>query len=159
MSTRHLIGNRKRKGISPVIATVMLVAVAVVIAAALAGFSGSLFGSYSSGPQVKIQSMSLNTDGVGAIVMSNNGNSDDSVIKVEVKNVGTVSSTSGIGGITVGGVDGGLVEANSFQQQVDFDLAVGGATPPVAASGQQVTAVITMASGATITQTITVVAP
>jgi flagellin-like protein len=58
MSNRHLIGNRKRKGISPVIATVMLVAVAVVIAAALAGFSGSLFGSYSSGPQVKIQSMS-----------------------------------------------------------------------------------------------------
>ncbi|AIF82470.1 archaeal flagellin-like protein [Candidatus Nitrososphaera evergladensis SR1] len=34
---------RAKKGISPVIATVILVAVAVVIAAALAGFSSSLY--------------------------------------------------------------------------------------------------------------------
>jgi flagellin-like protein len=40
--------NKAKKGISPVIATVILVAVAVVIAAALAGFSSSLFGTYSS---------------------------------------------------------------------------------------------------------------
>jgi flagellin-like protein len=152
MSNRHLIGNRKRKGISPVIATVMLVAVAVVIAAALAGFSGSLFGSYSSGPQVKIQSMSLDITGAGTIVMSNNGNSDDSVVKVEVKNVGTADGSGLVGTIT-----NGLVEANSFQQLVTFDLGTDLAFD-APASGQQVTTVISMASGATITQTITVVA-
>ena len=144
MSTRHLrIGNKKRKGISPVIATVMLVAVAVVIAAALAGFSGSLFGSYSSGPQVKIQSMTLLENGTGEIFMSNNGNADDSVVKVEVQGAD-------------GGVDdlsdsiNNIVPANSFNISVDFDLDAS------LSSGQQVTAVITMASGATYPQTVTV---
>lgn len=155
MSNRYLrIGNKKRKGISPVIATVMLVAVAVVIAAALAGFSGSLFGSYSSGPQVKIQSISLDTLGAGTIVMSNNGNSDDSVVKVEVKNVGTDSGQDVTKGL---GLGGNIVQANSFQQSVTFDLSADTAFL-APASGQQVTAVITMASGATITQTLTVVA-
>lgn len=158
MSTRHLIGNRKRKGISPVIATVMLVAVAVVIAAALAGFSGSLFGSYSSGPQVKIQTMSLNTAGLGEIVMSNNGNSDDGVVKVEVKNVGTVSDEATHANIYVGAIGTApVVQANSFQQSITFNLA-GDAAFVAPTSGQQVTATITMASGATITQTLTVVA-
>jgi flagellin-like protein len=45
-----------RKAISPVIATVILVAVAVVIAAAMAGFAGSLFGTYSQNAQIKISS-------------------------------------------------------------------------------------------------------
>jgi flagellin-like protein len=156
MSNRHLIGNRKRKGISPVIATVMLVAVAVVIAAALAGFSGSLFGSYSSGPQVKIQSMEVNTAGVGTIVMSNNGNSDDAVVKVDVKNVGLAIANVANDQIYVGtpGTEG-VVAANSFQQTVDFALDTTGFNPP--SSGQVVTATITMASGATITFTIPVV--
>lgn len=157
MSTRHLIGNRKRKGISPVIATVMLVAVAVVIAAALAGFSGSLFGSYSSGPQVKIQSMEVNTLGVGTIVMSNNGNSDDAVVKVDVKNVGVAIANPPTNDQIYVGVVGteGVVTANSFQQTVNFELDTTGFLPP--SSGQVVTATITMASGATITQTIPVV--
>lgn len=159
MSTRHLIGNRKRKGISPVIATVMLVAVAVVIAAALAGFSGSLFGSYSSGPQVKIQSMSLDIAGLGEIVMSNNGNSDDGVVKVEVKNVGVTADDGQHLTIYVGTAGTApVVQANSFQQAITYDLSGDLDTPFTApTSGQQVTATITMASGSTITQTISVV--
>jgi len=46
---------RSRKGISPVIATVILVATAVVISAAMAGFAGSLFGSYSQSSQIKFR--------------------------------------------------------------------------------------------------------
>lgn len=157
MSTRHLIANRKRKAISPVIATVMLVAVAVVIAAALAGFSGSLFGSYSGGPQVKIQSMSLTTLGTGEIVMSNNGNNDDSVVKVEVKNIGTTSDSGTGTTIWLGSATNpAIVAANSFQQVIGYDISLDPAfVAPT--SGQQVTATVTMGSGSTITQTLTVV--
>src|SRR5262245_48367801 len=86
MSSRYL--NRKKKGISPVVATVILVAVAVVIAAALAGFAGSLFGSYSNGPQVKIVSMSIDTDGVMQMTLGNAGNAADAVIKVAINGYG-----------------------------------------------------------------------
>jgi flagellin-like protein len=132
--------NRAKKAISPVIATVILVAVAVVIAAALAGFSGSLFGSYSQGPQLKIQSMSLKNDGTGALSVSNSGSADDTVTKVDVKGIAATTAFT----------PNGIVQKNSNPVDITFDLAQA-MTP-----GQQVTAVISFASGSTITQTVTV---
>ena len=132
--------NRKKKGISPVVATVILVAVAVVIAAALAGFAGSLFGSYSSGPQVRIQSVSLLDDGTGTITMSNAGSADDTVTKVEVKGVGLDDDVDG------------LVAKNSNPTDIAFALTLTGTLD----EGQQVTAIISLQSGATMTQTVTV---
>src|ERR1044072_4459812 len=86
MSIRYLKkidqNRRKKAGISPVVATVILVAVAVVIAAALAGFSGSLFGSYSNGPQVRIQSMTVHANGDIELTMANSGNAADAVTRV-----------------------------------------------------------------------------
>ena len=80
--------NRTKKGISPVIATVILVAVAVVIAAALAGFSSSLFGTYSSaGAAVTVASVSVSAaSGFADIVMENNGNTADELASVQVDN-------------------------------------------------------------------------
>jgi flagellin-like protein len=135
---------RKKAGISPVVATVILVAVAVVIAAALAGFAGSLFGSYSNGPQVKIQSMTLLDDGTGTITMSNAGSSDDAVTKVAVKGTGEVVLASPAD-------DTNTIPKNSNPTTIDFDSVGAGLS-----SGQQVTAIISMQSGATITQTVTV---
>src|ERR1041385_5818782 len=83
MSTRYL-PKKSRKAISPVIATVILVAVAVVIAAAMAGFAGSLFGSYSNGPQIKIQSMGVDTTGKGTAALSNSGNAADTASLVSI---------------------------------------------------------------------------
>jgi flagellin-like protein len=78
--------SRAKKGISPVIATVILVAVAVVIAAALAGFSSSLFGSYSStGSAVTVQEASVSaTDGSGTVSVHNSGNVSDEVLSVAI---------------------------------------------------------------------------
>ena|SRR5437867_3987052 len=143
MSNRYLIKkNKSKKGISPVIATVILVAVAVVIAAALAGFAGSLFGSYSNGPQIKVVSMTLHANGDVDLNMANNGNAADTVIMIAATNYGDTgpltapvpANTNPVPLPTVGTLSGGgtLTE------------------------GQQVTAVITMQSGATITQTVTV---
>jgi flagellin-like protein len=77
--------NRAKKGISPVIATVILVAVAVVIAAALAGFSSSLFGSYSStGSAMTIQQATVYDDGSGHVEVYNSGNTSDKVLSVAI---------------------------------------------------------------------------
>src|SRR6185503_19218103 len=77
---------KSRKGISPVIATVILVAVAVVIAAALAGFSSSLFGTYSSqGAAVNVKSLEISAaTGDFTLDMVNNGNTRDEVVSVSV---------------------------------------------------------------------------
>ncbi|MFQ5969046.1 MAG: archaellin/type IV pilin N-terminal domain-containing protein [Nitrososphaerales archaeon] len=76
--------NGSKKGISPVVATVILVAVAVVIAAALAGFSSSLFGTYSDAPNIAIKDMVIDANGDGRVTVTNTGASADSVISVQV---------------------------------------------------------------------------
>ena len=134
--------NRAKKGISPVIATVILVAVAVVIAAALAGFSGSLFSSYSQGPQVKVVSMTLHATGVVDLVMANSGSASDAVTGIAVNGFGNA------GALNV------ALAANTNP----INLPAVGTITGTPAEGQQVTAVITMASGSTITQTVNVVA-
>jgi len=78
--------SRARKGISPVIATVILVAVAVVIAAALAGFSSSLFGTYSSqgsAMTVKTISVSAATNDVDLNLL-NSGNTNDELVSIQI---------------------------------------------------------------------------
>lgn len=135
--------NKARKGISPVIATVILVAVAVVIAAALAGFSGSLFSSYSQGPQVKVTAMTLAADGAGSIDFSNTGSTADTVSSVAITNHGTVLPAGMVPTPAV-------INANANSVTVTLD----GFTTLTA--GQQVTATITMQSGASITHSVTV---
>src|SRR3954453_6906754 len=90
MSTRYLKkkidhNRRNKAGISPVVATVILVAVAVVIAAALAGFAGSLFGSYSQGPQIKVRSLTIDsTANTGTVTLANAGNQGDSIKEIKM---------------------------------------------------------------------------
>jgi flagellin-like protein len=80
--------NRTKKGISPVIATVILVAVAVVIAAALAGFASSLFGTYSSaGAAVTVSSVTVDAStGFVTGSLQNNGNTADALVSIQVDN-------------------------------------------------------------------------
>ena len=97
MSNRYLSKKTKtRKGISPVIATVILVAVAVVIAAALAGFSSSLFGSYSQNAQLAITSITVGStasvplaNGDGSMQIVNSGGSADTISSVAIQNYGS----------------------------------------------------------------------
>lgn len=135
--------NKTKKDISPVIATVIPVAVAVVIAAVLAGFSESLFSSYSQGPQAKVAAMTLAADGTGSIDFSNTGSTVDTVSSVAITNHGTVLPAGMVPNPAV-------INANANSVTVTLD----GFTTLTA--GQQVTATITMRSGDSITQTVTV---
>jgi flagellin-like protein len=88
--------NKAKKGISPVIATVILVAVAVVIAAALAGFSSSLFGTYAgSGAAVTAGVSEVHTDGSGKFTVTNSGTVQDTLVSIQVVGQPAFSVTGG----------------------------------------------------------------
>jgi flagellin-like protein len=105
--------NRTKKGISPVIATVILVAVAVVIAAALAGFASSLFGTYAgAGGAVAVESVEVHVDGTGQVVLVNGGQTSDSITSIQV------------------------MGENPFNVEPNVDIAAGGSETIPAALGE-----------------------
>ncbi len=72
---------RKRKGVSPVIATVILVAVAITVSVAVAYWMGGIAGQYTKFEKVEIQSSLCAIDGY------NNWE-----ITIELKNSGTATA-------------------------------------------------------------------
>ena len=156
MSNRYLSKKTKtRKGISPVIATVILVAVAVVIAAALAGFSSSLFGSYSQNPQLAITRLTVyntahaqSSDGTMQVV--NSGGSADTIASVAIANYGSaVAASPGYTEVYLGTVAGTApsIPANGAETIGFNQLDDSGLTAPNLVSGQPVTVTITTTSG------------
>ncbi len=89
-----------RKGISPVIATVIIVAVAIAISIAVASWLFGLWGGFATGaPQISITSIRGSASGgTIEVYLINEGSGSDELIDVEVI-VGNQSYTLG-GGIT-----------------------------------------------------------
>src|SRR5215471_8647997 len=75
---------QKKKAISPVLATVILIAITLIAAIAIAGFVFGLFGTFTTTAQVSASSVTCTHAGVGAsncvIVLSNTGNSPATAI-------------------------------------------------------------------------------
>ena len=139
--------NRTKKGISPVIATVILVAVAVVIAAALAGFASSLFGTYSSaGAAVTVRSITMDVIGQGTVSLVNSGNVADELVSVSIVGFNPVEPTP------VG--DDLSVAPNGDAMEAEFDIAPAEDFD----EGQVVTVKLMLKSGAQLTQS-TIVTP
>ena len=142
---------KARKGISPVIATVILVAVAVVIAAALAGFSSSLFGTYSSqGAAVNVKSIEVHADGSFTLDMVNNGNTRDEVVSVSVP-PNAAFSGAGWGGP---GGEAELLPHQPFTAALTGTLTLDAST----VEGSTITVKINMLSGVQLTQSVIVAA-
>ena len=146
MSNRYLIKkNKAKKGISPVIATVILVAVAVVIAAALAGFSSSLFGTYSSaGAAVSVKSLSVYADGTGNVQLVNSGNVADELVSIQV--VG--NSPASIEELVL------TISGNNGELETDFGVVTALGTFD---EGQNITVRLTLKSGIQLTQSVIVI--
>lgn len=163
MSNRYLSKKTKtRKGISPVIATVILVAVAVVIAAALAGFSSSLFGSYSQNAQLSIHSLTITggvANGDGSMEVVNTGGSSETIVSVAIQGYGSaLASTSPVNTHVFGEAGSGnapTIPANSEATISFIDLDDSGTATLV--SGQTVTVTISTQSGQQFTLSTTVV--
>jgi len=88
-----------RKGISPVIATVIIVAVALAIAIAAVGWVMGIWGSVTGGTEVlKIMpdsNITIQTENNATLFLhvKNEGGATAKIIKIEVVGVGTNSST------------------------------------------------------------------
>ncbi|BAA79998.2 hypothetical protein APE_1013.1 [Aeropyrum pernix K1] len=85
---------RLRRGISPVIATVIIVAVAIAISIAVAGWLFGLWGSFATGsPQIQVSAAKVvyetinNTDNdeiEAKLYINNSGGSSDTLIRIEI---------------------------------------------------------------------------
>jgi flagellin-like protein len=85
---------RSKKGISPIIATVILVAVTLVIAVAIVGWLMGLWGGMAGGsPAIKITNQKMNVTGTSAtlvVYIKNEGGGSDKLLSIEVLSGGSV---------------------------------------------------------------------
>ncbi|SPC34509.1 putative prepilin peptidase [Candidatus Nitrosocaldus cavascurensis] len=96
---RRGIARRARQGISPVIATVILIAIAVVIGVAVAAYAGGLFGTQTGSGGLLIRSATVTDNGTtltGTIRVENQGARADSVTSIQIGDT-TINTTPSIG--------------------------------------------------------------
>src|SRR3990172_1116112 len=99
----------KRKGISPVLATIILLAVTVAVGVGVASYVFGLFGTYSESAAVKIQGTPTlqSTIRYFNVTLANSGSQTDSVTSISTTVVGTQYTNSSIAGtLTVPGGGG-----------------------------------------------------
>src|SRR5579875_3889428 len=124
-TTQDKTGRRqatKKKGISPVIATIILIAITIVIAIAVAGWVFGLFGSYSRTQPVTIvasASSCSQSQNQCVLVLSNQGGSAVTVVSASIN--GQPVSANSIAGATSAAVtitQTGLVAGQTVQVQL-----------------------------------------
>jgi flagellin-like protein len=93
---------RKNSGISPVVATVILVAVAIVIAIAVAFWASGLVGVFTRFEKLEIVSAIMTDEDTFRVVIRNTGSADSAIIQVVVQGKGIGQVPQGQGRIRVG---------------------------------------------------------
>jgi flagellin-like protein len=118
------VKGRKNSGISPVVATVILVAVAIVIAIAVAFWASGLVGVFTRFEKIEI--VSAYWDGSQVVVIAKNSGSSDAVVDAIFVN-GRPCITTGLNSqITIGG-------QASFNVPADANCVItGGVTNEIA---------------------------
>jgi flagellin-like protein len=88
------VEGRKKSGISPVVATVILVAVAIVTAIAVAFWASGLVGVFTRFEKLEIVSAIMTDEDTFTVRMRNTGSADSSIIQVVVQGraIGTPDS-------------------------------------------------------------------
>ncbi|MDG7012201.1 MAG: type IV pilin N-terminal domain-containing protein [Nitrososphaerota archaeon] len=90
------ISGRQRKGISPIIATVLIIAATLIAFAAVAGYIFGLFGSSTKSAQAEVTSSNLvASTGVLTLDFSNSGGQSVTISSVSVTVGGTTYTESG----------------------------------------------------------------
>jgi flagellin-like protein len=89
------VQRRKRKAISPVLATVILIAITLIAAIAIAGFVFGLFGSFTSSAQVSASVTScVKTTGVCTLTLTNSGTSNVQATACSIQDQGTAAASA-----------------------------------------------------------------
>ncbi len=145
-----------RKAISPIIATVLIIAVTLIAAVAIGGFVFGIFGSSSNSGEIQVTGIALTATGVGTagagtaacatatsandIVLTNTGTAAASATSVSITYGGSVYTWSFAAACVV--TAAGLATGNPMVVTLT-DGAVAGAT-----SGASYTGTVTMSNGA-----------
>ena len=121
------ISRRNRKAISPVLATVILIAITLIAAIAIAGFVFGLFGSFTSNATISanaIACQSRATNGTNAyckIILTNSGSSPATVQSCSFSGTG-----GGVGTVYNGGtVNAGSTRTIGCAAPASFTLGIG----------------------------------
>jgi archaeal type IV pilus assembly protein PilA len=131
---------RRRKAISPVLATVILIAITLIAAIAIAGFVFGLFGSFTSTARVEVSSVAL-THGAtpsGTLLALNTGTSNT--------NVNSITLTYG-GQTCVAAITGAPVTITAGVAPGITLTVTAGACATASVSGQAVTGILSMSNG------------
>jgi len=137
---------RRRKAISPVLATVILIAITLIAAIAVAGFVFGLFGSFTSSARVQISTATIvhsaTTPGVGSSLLAlNTGTSNTIANSVSLTFGGqtcTLTITPGTVTITAGVAPG---------VSIPFTADSGSCDTIASASGQAFTGIVYLSNG------------
>jgi len=134
---------KRRKAISPVLATVILIAITLIAAIAIAGFVFGLFGSFTSSARISQLSTSMVSGATptGTITVMNTGSSNAAVNSISLTYGGQtcaaaitgspVTITAGAGGVPLTITAGACATASTSGQAFTGNLALsnGGQVP------------------------------
>ena len=135
------IPTHRRKAISPVLATVILIAITLIAAIAIAGFVFGLFGSFTSSAQVSAQVQSCHHDPTGIncrVLLTNTGTSNTAATACAV----SLSGTN-----TAGTINGTSTTIKASSSQVLSCWVLGGAAQTI---GSQAIGSFSMSNGASV---------
>ena len=113
------VRRKNRKAISPVLATVILIAITLIAAVAIAGFVFGLFGSFTSSAQVSAQVTSCTgTTDTCIVVLTNTGTSNVAVTGCSVQVGGVAKSPTAAPAGTIGASGSATVTCGPFTAPV-----------------------------------------
>jgi flagellin-like protein len=141
------ISTKRRKAISPVLATVILIAITLIAAIAIAGFVFGLFGSFTSSANVSATALACYT---------NPGN-HTAYCELNVQNTGTSNAAVTAASIKIAGITTAVA---TFNPAVPATITAGGASVHLwvhmaaavqgGVAGSQVSGSLTMSNGASV---------
>ena len=130
-----------RIAISPVIATVILIAITLIAAIAVAGFVFGLFGSFTSNAQVTATATCSATGGTCVVTLSNTGTANTNVLSASITFGGaTRAITPGGTGTTC------AVTATGYGITAGTTCAIGYAFTGTASTGSQFVITLSLAN-------------
>jgi len=144
---------KAKKGISPVIATIILIAITIVIAIAVAAWVFGLFKSYTGGPAVTINAAQSSCQSNGqtcTLVVSNQGGNSVTVVGATVNGgTWTVFGTTSSGSTCAFSSQSSATPSVPAGQTVYICVGTSSFT-----AGQTLTITLQLNTGSTVTTTI-----
>lgn len=134
---------RNRRGVSPLIATIILISITVAVGLTVYGLVSNMVGTMSTTLDIQIQSIDIikaASNTLVAATIKNSGNIQISACTV------TVTGDSGTATLTLGSIGPGKAASASLSNPSGFSVTVGNAYPvsiQVTATGSSLTKALT----------------